>query len=91
MQILVSDIDFYGKDREKLALMEKEGMYPPRFRVVITCLSTTTHHATIVFKGAMDDLELAIPLIPPRTPMTPSKWPYLGCGLYYTEHISFLS
>ena len=89
MQISVGDIEFFDKDRGKLELMEKEGMYPPRFHVVITRHSTTTHHATIVFKGAMDDLEFAIPIIPPRPPMTPSKWPYLGCGLY-TKHISFL-
>ena len=61
----MSDIEFFDKNREELALMEELGMYPPRFHVVITRLSTTSHHATIVFKGAMYDIELAIPLIPP--------------------------
>ena len=89
MQISVSDIKFFDKNREELELMEKEGIYPPRFGVVITRHSTTTHHATIVFKGAMNDLELAIPIIPPRQPISPSKRPNLGCGLY-TKHISFL-
>ena len=73
MQISVSDIDFFDKDRGTVALMEELGMYPPRFHVVITRLSTTTHHATILFKGATNDLELAIPIVPP--PMTPSRWP----------------
>ena len=77
----MSDIEFFDKDREKLALMEERGMYPPRFGVVITRHSTTTHHATIVFKGAMKDLELAIPIIPPRLPISPSKWPNIGCKL----------
>ena len=84
----MSDIDFFDKDREELTLMEELGIYPPRFHIVFTRLSTTNHHATIVFKGAMQDLELAIPLIP--SPITPSKWPNLDCGLY-TKHISFLS
>ena len=67
----MGDIEFFDKDREELELMEKKGIYPPRFHVVITRHSTTTHHATIVFKGAMNDLELTIPIIPP--PISPSK------------------
>ena len=77
----MSDIDFFDKNREELALMEELGIYPPRFRVVITRLSATTHHATIAFKGTMNDLELTIPIIPPRPPISPSKWPSLDCEL----------
>ena len=79
MQISMSDIEFFDKDIEELALMEKEGMYPPRFHVVFTRLSTTSHHATIVFKGAMNDLEYSLLLIP--SPISPSKWSNLGCRL----------
>ena len=82
----MGDIEFFDKDRQELELMEKEGMYPPRFHVVFTNLSTTTtHHAKIVFEGAVKDLKFPIPLIP--SPISPCKWPN-GCGLY-TKCISF--
>ena len=65
----MSDIEFFDKDIEELELMEKEGMYPPRFHVVFTNLSTTTsYHAKIVFKGAVKDLKFLIP-----SPISPCK------------------
>ena len=79
----MSDIDFLNKNTEELELMEEIGTYPPRFHVFITCLSPTTHHATILFKGAVKDVEFAIPLIP--SPISPSKWPNLGCGIYQVD------
>ena len=84
----MSDIDFLNKETEELELMEEMGTYPPRFHVVITCLSAATDNITILFKGAVNDLEFPMSLIP--LPTSPSKWPNLDCGLY-TKHISFLS
>ena len=68
----MSDIDFLNKETEELELMEEMGTYPPRFHVVITCLSATTDNITILFKGAVNDLEFPMSLIP--SPTSPSKW-----------------
>ena len=80
-QISVSDIDFLNKETEVLKLMEEKGTYPPRFHVVITCLSpaAATDNITIIFKGAANskDLEFPMSLIP--SPVSLSKWPKLGC------------
>ena len=62
----MSDIDFFDKTPEELKLMEENGMYPPRFRVAITCgISTARRHlARIEFKGAVNSLEFHLPLNP---------------------------
>ena len=70
MQILMSDIDFFvGGDNfavETLQLMEEEGMYPPRFHVVISCTSSARQSQTrIEFRGATrPNMVFDIPLNP---------------------------
>ena len=82
------DIDFLNKETEVLELMEDKGTYPPRFHVIITCLSAAaaTDNIRIIFKGARNQLEFPMSLIP--SPQTPSKWPNLGCGLYANKCFS---
>ena len=84
----MSDIDFLNKETEELKLMEEIGTYPPRLHVVITCLSAATDNIKIIFKGARNQLEFPMSLVP--SPKTPSKWPNLYYGLY-TKPISFSS
>ena len=69
----MKDIDFFGKTEEGLKLMEEKGIYPPRFRVAITCGSPTArrHLAKIEFKGAVNTLKFNLPLNP--SPTSPSK------------------
>ena len=72
MQISVNDIDFLNMEPQDLKLMEEMGTYPPRFHVVITCLSAATADSiTIMFKGARKCLEFPVSLIP--SPKSPSK------------------
>ena len=73
LQISVSDIDFLHKETEELKLMEEKGTYPPRFHVVITCLSAAaaTDSITIIFNGARKRFEFPMSLIP--SPISPSK------------------
>ena len=65
---MLSDIDFFVGDetsKETLKLMEEEGMYPPRFRVVISCSPNARQsQARIEFRGAVNDLVFDIPLNP---------------------------
>ena len=74
LQISVSDIDFFGMTTEELELMESVGSYPPRFHVPILCKSQTAepHLARLKFKGAVNDVEFIVPLIPAST-ATPGK------------------
>lgn len=63
-QITISEIDFMA--RYNLQEMEKEGLYPPHFRVKIDGTHTiekATAHLT--FPGTANDLVFDIHLIPP--------------------------
>ena len=69
LQILVSEIDFFvsGENiiKELLKLKEEEGMYPPRFCVVISCSPIARQsQARIEFSGATKELLFDIPLNP---------------------------
>ena len=71
MQIPLSDIDFFtarGNEMiETLKLREREGMYPPRFRVFINCSSSARQSKTeIQFRGTSmnTDMVFDIPLNP---------------------------
>ena len=56
------EIDFFVRDndeitREQLKLKEETGMYPPRFKVIITCSETAKPtQARFQFRGTADDL-----------------------------------
>ena len=54
-------------DEDELELKEKLQMYPPKFRVVISCSPAVQQsQARIKFKGARRDLVFDIPLtLPP--------------------------
>ena len=77
----MSDVDFFVKDvskdtKRKLELKEKEGMYPPRFHVVLSCSPSARESQTrIKFRGAVTDLVFDILLTP--VPTSPSKYPTL--------------
>ena len=64
----MSEIDFFvSGEHELLKVKEKEGMYPPRFRVVISCSPTARQsQARIEFRGATKELVFDVPLNPPR-------------------------
>ena len=65
-QITLKDIDFMGRDRDDLQLKEREGMYPPHFRIVIDGKHTFEKAtARLTFSGTMSDLVFDIPLVPP--------------------------
>ena len=68
LQITSNDIDFFQFTQEELKLKEKEGMYPPHFRVVINGSRIAQEGlAQIRFTGTTKDESLAcdIPLVPP--------------------------
>ena len=73
----MSDVDFKDIAKPNLEMYEDVGVYPPRFRVVITCTPTATQsQASIEFRGAVNDLVFNLSLNPPpppqNTPQTPS-------------------
>lgn len=76
----MSDVDFFVKDlcektKHELKVKEKEGMYPPRFHVVLCCTpSATRSQSRIEFKGAVSALVFDLLLTPAAT--SPSKCLY---------------
>lgn len=65
MQITCNEIDFLQINQEELKLKEKEGMYPPHFRVVIDGSGTKEKtQARIKFAGTTSSLVFDIPLVP---------------------------
>ena len=60
LQIKMSDVDFFINDfcedtKHKLELKQKEGMYPPRFHVILSCSPSARENQTrIEFRGAAD-------------------------------------
>ena len=53
-------------DEDELELKEEHQMYPPKFRVVISCSPAAQQsQARIKIKGARRDLVFDIPLTPP--------------------------
>ena len=80
----MKDVDFFVKDfcettKELLEVDEEEGMYPPRFHVVLSCSASARENQTrIEFKGATTDLVFDVFLTPSvpsirSLPMSPSK------------------
>ena len=68
-------MDFTEMDEMVLKQMEDEQMYPPRFRVVISCSpAAQLSQARIKFKGARKDLVFDIPLA-----LQPGINPEQGC------------
>ena len=65
---MLSDIDFFvsgDNSKELLRVKEEEGMYPPRFNLVISCSQTARQSQTrIVFSGAQKEIVFDIPLNP---------------------------
>jgi hypothetical protein len=78
-KVMLKDIDFFvGKVTEtileQLKLKEEEGMYPPRFHVVIRCTPTARQNqARIGFRGAEQDLTFGILLNPLPSQATPTS------------------
>ena len=76
----MKDVDFFVKEfcettREELEVDEEEGMYPPRFHVVLSCSPSATESQTrIEFRGATTDLVFDVFLTPSvqSLPMSPS-------------------
>ena len=68
----MSEIDFFVSGeymKELLKVKEEEGMYPPRFRVVISCSPTARlSQVRIDFRGATKELVFDVPLNPPPAP-----------------------
>ena len=80
----MKDVDFFVKEfcetsREELEVDEEEGMYPPRFHVVLSCSPSARESQTrIEFRGARTDLVFDIfltPAVPSVRPLStsPSK------------------
>ena len=75
----MSEVDFFVKDfcedtREDLEVDEEEGMYPPRFHVVLSCSpSARPSHTRVKIKGAATDVVSDIFLTPTltATPLVP--------------------
>ena len=78
------DVDFFVKEfcettREELEVDEEEGMYPPRFHVVLSCSPSARESQTrIEFRGATTDLVFDVFLTPAvpsirSLPTSPSK------------------
>ena len=74
------DVDFFVKEfcettKEELEVDEEEGMYPPRFHVVLSCSSSARESQTrIEFRGTTTDLVFDIFLTPAVTSIrSPSK------------------
>ena len=76
---MLSDIDFFvgpitESTKQTLQLKEDEGMYPPRFCVVISGTPTARQsQARIEFRGAVNDLVFDVPLNPPPPQATPAS------------------
>ena len=77
LQILMSDIDFFVRDRnakEQLQLKEELRIYPPRFRVEISCSpSARPDQIKIEFRGAVTELVFDILLTPTPASITPTS------------------
>ena len=93
-QISVSDIDFFVRDADdiKEALLktkEENGMYPPRFRVVIGCFPPASPIlARFQFIGATEELVFDEVLRP-----QPSSPPYASgshLNLRRDDHLGFI-
>ena len=68
-QITQTEMDFTEMDEDELELKEDEQIYPPKFRVVISCSPAAQQsQARIEFKGAHKDLVFDIPLAPQSEP-----------------------
>ena len=62
-QILLCDIDFSDVSFDTLIIKEDCGLYPPRFKVIISCSPTAKPAiARVEFRGAVNDLIFDIPL-----------------------------
>ena len=76
---MLSDIDFFvgpitETTKQTLQLKEDEGMYPPRFCVVISGTPTARQsQARIEFRGAVNDLVFDVPLNPPLPQARPTS------------------
>ena len=86
---MLSDIDFFVGEiteatKQTLKLKEEEGMYPPRFRVVISCTPTASQsQASIRFRGTVNDLVFDVPLNPPPSPQITATSPsFSSTGIY---------
>ena len=84
---MLNDIDFFvGENNDTtwhtLKLKEKEGMYPPKFKVVVTCTPAARQsQARIEFRGAVNDPVLDVSLNPPSPPQaTPTSPTYSTIG-----------
>ena len=67
LQILLSDVDFFvsGDNLEELKIKEEEGMYPPRFNLMISCTPMAGQSKTRVeFRGARKEILFDILLKP---------------------------
>ena len=63
IQVYKCNIDFFPESYELLKLKEERGTYPPRFRVVISCIPTARQsQSRIEFKGAINDPMFDVPL-----------------------------
>lgn len=64
----MSDVDYFVKSKtakEALEVEEKEGIYPPRFHVEISCSPSARRDQTrISFRGAVNDVVFDILLTP---------------------------
>ena len=73
----MSDVDFFVKDfcedtKEELEVEEEEGMYPPRFHVVLSCSpSARASQTRVEIRGAATDVVFDIFLTPTATPSLP--------------------
>ena len=88
LQITLKDIDFIGRDRDDLQLKEREGMYPPHFRVVIDGKHTfekATAHLT--FSGTTSDLVFDILFVPPTLTTGDLYIMNIRLGLHTLKHI----
>ena len=78
-QILMSEVDFFVRKntaKKSLELEEEEGIYPPRFHVILSCTPNANQSQTkIEFKGAVSDMVFDILLTPAVTylPLPGSK------------------
>ena len=76
---MLKEIDFFVGEItnitiEQLKLKEEEGMYPPRFHVVISCTPDARQsQARIRFRGATSNLRFDIPLNPLSSQATPTS------------------
>ena len=68
---MLNDIDFFvGENNDTtwhtLKLKEEEGMYPPKFKVAVSCTPAARQsRARIEFRGAVNDLVFDVSLNPP--------------------------